>query len=56
MEKRGVIDRDTPDTEEKLPAGQKQADTKRAAERAGILDNDFTKRAADAAAEKLNQK
>jgi hypothetical protein len=52
MEKRGVIDRDTPDTEEKLPPGQKQADTKRAAER---LDDDFAKRASDAAAEKLKK-
>jgi hypothetical protein len=53
MEKRGVVDRDnTRDTEKQLPAGQKQADTKTAADR---LDDDFTKRASDAAADKLKR-
>jgi len=53
MEKRGVVSkRDTHDTEDRLK-GEKRADTKSAVQ---TLDNDFTKRASDRAAEGLKDK
>ena len=53
MEKRGVISKEvTPDTENKL-SGEKQAGADRQTE---LLDDDFTKRAADRAAEGLKNR
>lgn len=50
MEKRGIVSKDvTPDTEDKL-SGEKQAGTDRQTE---LLDDDFTKRAAERAAKGL---
>ena len=49
MEKQGVVDpRRTNDTEARQPAAEKRADDQTAA-----LDDDFTKRAADQAADSL---
>lgn len=51
MEKRGVVEPGrTPDIEQKIP-GEKTAQTKKS--ETDRLDDDFTKRAADAAADSL---
>lgn len=53
MEKRGVVTPQTPDIEQKLKPGEKAA---AAATKIDRLDDDFTKQAADKAAEKLQPK
>ena len=53
MEKRGVVSPDvTPDVEEKIPA-EKAASAKEKRARIRDLDDDVTKRAADAVARKI---